>query len=215
MSNQTTVLEMARDIWDYHQMGHVLIPCKAALGLGSHDLGVPTLAAKLYHEGFFELIVFSGANSPTTRRVFPRGEAEHFAEHAAELGVPASRILKESAATNTSENFSLSRPLLEERGISDGPLLILCKPYMQRRAYATCQKVWPEVQPICASEDLSLEDYIEQIGDDKLVIDMLVGDLQRVDVYGKKGFAIEQYIPPRVSEAYDKLVQLGYTSRLL
>ncbi|WP_232836811.1 hypothetical protein [Lentzea terrae] len=55
---------------------------------------------------------------------------------------------------------------------------------------------------MCASEPLKLDDYVRSIGDEKLVIDMLVGDLQRVVEYPKLGFAVEQgrarrrYSPP-------------------
>jgi hypothetical protein len=58
-------------------MGHEVRPCSAAIGLGSHDLGVATTAADLYRAGFFPVLVFSGGNSPTTRARFPRGEAVH------------------------------------------------------------------------------------------------------------------------------------------
>jgi hypothetical protein len=64
----------AKLIWDYHQ----LRPCSAGIGLGSHDLGVATLAADLYHAGLFPVLVFSGGNSPTAAARFPRGEAVHY-----------------------------------------------------------------------------------------------------------------------------------------
>jgi hypothetical protein len=64
----------ARAIWDYHQMHHPARPCSAGIGLGSHDLGVATLAADLYHAGLFPVLVFTGANSPTTATQFPRGK---------------------------------------------------------------------------------------------------------------------------------------------
>lgn len=56
----------AATIWDFHQMHHQRRPCEAAIGLGSHDLGVAAFAAKLYHAGMLPVVVFSGANSPTT-----------------------------------------------------------------------------------------------------------------------------------------------------
>jgi hypothetical protein len=53
--------------------------------------------------------------------------------------------------------------------------MLISKPYMQRRAYATIPKAWPEVEPVCAAEDISFDEYLKSIGDDKLVIDVLVG----------------------------------------
>jgi len=205
----------AQAIWDYHQMHHPARPCSAGIGLGSHDLGVATLAADLYHAGLFPVLVFTGANSPTTAARFPRGEAVHFAEHATALGVPASDIIIEPEAANTGQNIEFSRRALTAAGIEVTSVMLISKPYMERRAYATARKTWPEVDAVCASENLSLDDYVKTIGDDKLVIDMLVGDLQRIIEYPALGFAVPQDVPPQVMAAYERLTARGYDSRLL
>jgi len=205
----------AESIWNYHQMGHDIRACDAAIGLGSHDLGVAAFAAELYHEGMFPTIVFSGATSPTTAARFPRGEAVHYREHALQLGVPDSAILVEPHAGNTGENITLSRTILTNHDIHPRTLLLISKPYMQRRAFATCRKLWPDVTVTCASEPMKFGDYIQSIGDTKLVIDMLVGDLQRIIEYPKMGFAVPQEVPAEVTAAYQRLLTAGFTSRLL
>jgi hypothetical protein len=93
--------------------------------------------------------------------------------------------------------------------------MMISKPYMQRRAYATIRTAWPEVEPVCSSEDISFEEYLKSIGDDKLVIDMLVGDLQRVIEYPARGFAIAQDVPADVTDAYQRLIAAGYDTRLM
>jgi uncharacterized SAM-binding protein YcdF (DUF218 family) len=205
----------AKVIWGYHQMRHDVHPCSAAIGLGSHDLGVATFAAELYHGGLFPVVVFSGATSPTTAARFPRGEAVHYREHAVSLGVPDSAILVEPQAGNTGQNIDFSRTLLQAAGVPVESLLLISKPYMERRAYATCRKIWPEIAITCASEPLDFDDYVKSIGDERLVIDMLVGDLQRIIEYPKLGFAIEQDVPGQVQAAYDRLLRAGFDSRLL
>jgi uncharacterized SAM-binding protein YcdF (DUF218 family) len=205
----------AQAIWDYHQMGHELLPCSAAIGLGSHDLGVASFAAELYHDGMFPVVVFSGATSKTTAARFPRGEAVHYREHALSLGVPDNAILVEPNAGNTGQNIVFSRDIFAQAGIAVTTLLLISKPYMERRAYATCRKVWPEVDVVCASEPLKFDDYVQSIGNEKLVIDMLVGDLQRVIEYPKQGFAITQDVPETILAAYDRLIRAGFDSRLL
>ncbi|MBJ7905959.1 YdcF family protein [Streptomyces sp. DSM 110735] len=202
-------------IWDYHQMHHALRPVDVAIGLGSHDLGVATHSAELYHAGLFPTLVFTGGNSPTTAQVFPRGEAVHFREHAITLGVPTEAILLEPNAANTGQNITLSRDILTTAGITPTTILLVSKPYMERRSYATARKLWPDVQILCASEPLELDDYVKSIGNEKLVLDMLVGDLQRVIEYPKRGFAIEQEVPEDVHGAYESLIRDGFTSRLI
>ncbi|WP_083960410.1 YdcF family protein [Streptoalloteichus hindustanus] len=196
-------------------MHHEPRPCDIGVGLGSHDLGVAIHAADLFHCGLFPRIVFTGANAPTTVERFPRGEAVHYREHALELGVPDGAILVEPNARNTGENIEFTRKLLADDGIEVRSLILISRPYQQRRAYATCKKLWPEVEVICSSRPLPLADYIRSIGDTKRVVDMLVGDTQRITVYAERGFAIHQDVPDNVHAAYERLVAAGYTSRLI
>lgn len=209
------LVEDVRTVWDYHDMHHELRPTDVGIGLGSHDLGVATHTAKLYGQGLFPRIVFTGANAPTTVARFPRGEAVHYREHAQSLGVPDDAILVEPKATNTGQNITYSRAVLESAGVTPHAVTLISRPYQQRRAYATCRKAWPEVEVICASQRLPLDEYVAGIGDADRVINMLVGDTQRITVHAEHGFAIAQEIPDHVTAAYQRLVAAGYTSRLL
>lgn len=202
-------------LWAYHDMGHQPRRCDVGIGLGSHDLGVAIHTAQLYQQGLFVRIVFTGANAPTTIERFPRGEAVHYREHAIELGVPADAILIETEATNTSQNLTNTRDVLADAGIHPASIMLISRPYQQRRAYATCRKVWPEVEVICSSRPLPLDKYIGSIGDVDRVINMLVGDTQRITEYARLGFAIEQEVPVPVHAAYQRLVDAGFTSRLI
>ncbi|MEV8291829.1 YdcF family protein [Streptomyces sp. A144] len=205
----------ARRVWDYHQMGHTLRPCSVAIGLGSHDLGVADTAVSLYKRGMAPLLLFTGATSPTTRERMPRGEAIHYKERALELGVPSTAILVEPRARNTGENIRFSRELLEKEGAEVASMLLISKPYEERRAYATARKLWPAVDVVSASAPMTLDEYVDSIGDARLVIDMLVGALQRLMIYPEQGFMISQPVPSDVLDAYERLRQAGFTSRLL
>ena len=202
-------------IWEYHRMHHQVRACDVAVALGCNDIGVAEYAAELYRDGLFTALVFTGGNSPSTAELFPRGEAVHFRERALELGVPDSVILIEPEASNTGQNISLSRRLLAENGLTPDSVLVICMPYMERRAFATTRKLWDEVEVVCASAPVSLGDYVKGQGDTGAVIDMMVGDLQRVMEYPKLGFAIEQEVPREVREAYEFLVASGFDSRLI
>ncbi|MGH3451240.1 MAG: YdcF family protein [Haloechinothrix sp.] len=171
--------------------------------------------AELYHLGLFPLILFTGANAPSTVGRFPRGEAAHYRDHAVALGVPVEAILVEPYARNTGQNIEFTRKLLADEGVEVGSVLLISRPYQQRRSYATCRKVWTGVDVICGSRPLLLDEYLATIGDANFVVDMLVGDTQRVIEYPKHGFAIEQEAPDAVLAAYHRLIEAGHTSRLL
>ncbi len=200
-------------LWEYHRLGHELQECDAAIGLGSHDLGVATYTAELYHRGLFPVVVFTGGSSRTTRDRFPRGEAVHYREHALKLAVPDTAILVDPDATNTGANITNSRALLEAAGYQPGAILLISKPYAERRSYATARKLWPEVDVICASMPIEFDQYVQTIGDERLVVDMMTGDMQRIIEYPARGFTIPQEIPYEVAAASKRLRGAGFVSR--
>ncbi|OEU95475.1 YdcF family protein [Streptomyces oceani] len=205
----------ARQLWDYHRMHHELRPCSVAVGLGSHDLGVADTAVDLYERGMAPLIVFTGATSRTTEARMPRGEAVHYRERALERGVPSSVVLAEPNARNTGENIRFTREVLDQAGVEVSSVLLISKPYEERRAYATARKLWPEVEIVSASTPMEFQEYVDSIGDTRMVIDMLVGALQRLVIYPDQGFMIRQKVPDDVLAAYERLCSAGFTSRLL
>ncbi len=203
----------AEVLWHYHHLRHEPRRTDVGIGLGSHDLGVAGYVAELYHAGRFPLVVFTGANAPTTVGMFPRGEAVHFGEHARALGVPATAIRLETRATNTGENITFTRDLLRDHDIRE--VTLVSRPYQQRRAYATCRKLWPEVDVVCAAKPQTLDEYLHTIADDDRVINMLVGDTQRITAYAERGFAIPQPLPATVRAALQRLIDAGFTKRLV
>lgn len=209
------VMQDAQILWDFHQMPDEGRATDIGIGLGSHDIGVAEHAADLHQKGRFPVVVFTGANSPTTVERFPWGEAVHFTDRAQELGVPLQAIIVEPRATNTSENFRFTRDLLAARDMEVSSATIISKPYQQRRAWATARKVWPSLDLVCSARWLGLEEYIESIADPDRVLNMLVGDTQRLWVYAEAGFAVPVQVPVVVRAAYDRLVDAGLTRRLV
>ena len=208
-------LRDAQTVWDFHLLDHPRTPSDVAIVLGSCDPGVAPYAAQLYHDGLFPLIVFSGATSGSTVAIFPEGEAVAFRAMAAKTGVPDQAMLIEPNATNSGANIQLSRQVLADAGIHPTSVTLVSMPYMERRAFATCRRQWPEVQVACASQPIAFIDYLASFDDPKLVIDYMVGDLQRVIEYPKHGFAIEQDVPEEVHAALKRLIVAGYDSALL
>ncbi|MGQ4516611.1 ElyC/SanA/YdcF family protein [Streptomyces sp. DW26H14] len=205
----------ARTLWDYNLLHQQPRPVSAAIALGGCDIGVSTAVADLYRAGFFPTVVFTGAITQATLGRFPRGEAVHFSEKAIGLGVPEDVVLIEPRATNTGQNITYARTVLADAGHQVDSVLLICMPYMQRRAYATCRKQWPDVHVLCASEAVTFDEYAKAQDDEGEFIAMMVGDTQRVMEYPRRGFAIEQEIPEHVRDAFERLSQRGYDAWLL
>ena len=210
---------LAEKIWNYHRLNHELAPADAILVLCSHDERVAERGAQLFLEGFAPLLIFSGGRGAITSRLWDEPEAERFARIAINLGVPAERIVIESNSTNTGENVRFTRKLLAEKGIDPRSFIVVQKPYMERRSYATFLQYWPEKQVIVTSPQASFDDYIAQYTHSSLsaddVVAIMLGDLQRIRFYPKLGYQIAQEIPEDVWNAYELLVQAGYDKYLI
>ncbi|MDX2032382.1 MAG: YdcF family protein [Blastocatellia bacterium] len=207
--------ELARRIWEYHQLHHELERADLILALGSNDLRVAGHAADLYLAGWAPWVMMSGNAGVLTRERFRKPEAEMFAEVARGRGVPESAILIEAESTNTGENVAFSRRALAERGMDPARILLVQKPYMERRAYATFMKVWPGKRVIVSSPPIAFADYPTPELPRDLVINIMVGDLQRIRLYPARGFQIEQEMPGEVWEAGQELIARGYDRHLV
>lgn len=213
------VLVLAKKIWDYHRLRHPLVRADVILVLCSHDTAVAARGAELWLEEWAPLLMFSGGRGAITKRLWSEPEADRFADIAASMGVPADRILVENRSTNTGENVSLSRALLEEMGLDPARFILVQKPYMERRSYATFEKVWPGKHVVVTSPQASFDEYLARYSNSALsadeVISIMAGDLQRIRLYPRMGFQIEQEIPDEVWDAFEELVSLGYDQHLV
>jgi len=213
------ILNLAEKIWSYHRLDHQVEKADAILVLCSHDLRVAERGAELFLEGWAPLLVFSGGLGSITRRLWTDSEADQFARRARELGVPEESILIENQSTNTGENIRFTRQLLTDHGINPEKLILVQKPYMERRSFATFQKLWPEMDVVVTSPQVSFTTYLNDYAAKELsaheVISIMVGDLQRIKLYPAKGFQIHQPIPQDVWSAYEELVSAGYSYHLV
>jgi len=200
-------------------MNHSLAKADGILVLCSYDLVVAERGAQLFLEGWAPLLIFSGGLGTITSRFWTEPEADRFAEIAVGMGVPREKIIIENKSTNTGENIKFTKQLLAARRITARTLILVQKPYMERRAYATCKQLWPEVEIVATSPRKSFDEYLDQHSSRELtsddIISIMVGDLQRIRLYPAKGYQIEQEIPDEVWAAYEELVSAGYDKHLI
>ncbi len=211
--------ELAQIIWDYMRFEQPLEKADVIFGFGSADNRTAQWCAKLWQDGWAPKIIFSGSRGALTRDSYTENEADVYKEVATENGVDPQAILVENQATNTGENVTLAAHLLKQCGIDTKTIILVGKPYMLRRHYATFLKQWPDKQVskiICSAIDVSMDDYTSNSYISlEYMTNIMVGDLQRIKEYAKLGFQIEQEIPDDVWAAYEELVRRGYTKHLL
>lgn len=209
------IMQLARRLWDYHHMQHQLSKVDCILALGSHDLRVADRAAELYLEGWAPLVIMSGGLGNFTQGIWTETEADQFAAIAIKKGVPAEAILVENKSSNTGENILFTQRLLKQKGLDPRSFIVVQKPYMERRSFATFKKHWPDKDLRVTSPQVTFESYANDDIPMERVINIMAGDLQRIKLYPAKGFQIQQEIPGEVWDAYERLVELGFDKHLV
>ncbi|MEF1283994.1 YdcF family protein [Vibrio sp. M250220] len=202
--SQLKLYQQIEHLWQYMQLSDTLQRSDCIFVLGSNDIRVAEYAAHLYLAGWASKIIFSGGTGRLTEGVFTSSEAQTFADYAKDLGVPAADIIVEDKATNTGENVRFTYQLLQNLGLNFKSFILVQKPYMERRTYATFVKQWPaSCQHICVtSSKTTFCDYFNEDIDLTTTVTAMLGDFERIKDYPKLGFQIEQSIPTSVESAY-------------
>lgn len=122
----------------------------------------------------------------------------------------------ERRSANTGENALFRYELVKSMKIDARSILLITKPYMERRALATFEAQWSNKSAGIAvsSRGGSINKYCVggQIYDD--VVNIMVGDFQRLVEYPKLGFQSAQPIAAKQHDALKRLVAAGYTKHL-
>lgn len=205
----------AKIIWDYMLMHQELEKADVIVALGSNDIRVADTAYQVYKQGFAPVIFCTGGVAHVgdiNATGWDKAEAEVYKERLVSLGVPDTNIITENEAKNTGDNASLLRKYIQDNNLPWKSFIIVCKPFMERRAYATFKKQYPEAEIKVTSQNISYEDFMNTANVSKDVfINVMVGDLERIKEYPKLGFQIEQDIPEDVWQALEELTKLGFT----
>jgi uncharacterized SAM-binding protein YcdF (DUF218 family) len=205
------ILDDIRTLWDFHVIDDGPVKADMLLVLGSHDMRVADRAAELYViEHAAPLVVATGGAGKVTSAEWARSEGEIYADKMETNGVPRGAILIESEAANTGDNFEFSKKLLaaSRRDVTSG--IVVSKPYMARRSLAVGLKKWPEIKWYVRPPRIPLFEYPNDEVPLERMINLMVGDLQRLKVYAEKGFQVPVEIPEQVWKAYERLADAGF-----
>ena len=151
-------MRVVQDISDYifvedqpEKVDAILIPGGAYPELAE-------LAARLFKEGYSDLVIPSGAYAITegkfagvkSKQDIYTGEYETECDFYCDVlnknGVPASHIIREDKSQFTAQNAWFTRDLLQERGIELKKAIICCKAFHARRCLMYYQFTFPDTE---------------------------------------------------------------------
>lgn len=204
----------ARLLWDYLVLGMPVEKADGIVIFCSNDLRVAEYAASLYHDGYASWICPTGGVGRLTYDLFHKPEALAFAEILVQKGVPEEVIYPETRATNSAENTFFSRNLIEKENLFHTSLIVLQKPYMERRTLATLTKYWTGQQCFVSSPPIAFEDYPFPGFTMTDLIHVLAGEFQRMILYAERGWHSHHPMTQDIQAAYLRLVSAGYTDQL-
>lgn len=211
MRSREEILNDAKKLYEFlSETEDVAVQADIILVAGSHDLRVPEHAARLFLKGVAPTVICSGGFGKITDGLWSVPEGDVFAARCIACGVPEDHILVEREAKNTGDNFTLSRKLCSHIGLHPQTGVIVCKPYMAKRAWATGSKQWQEVQWQVRVPKIPFEAYWADEESMEREINLMTGDLQRLTVYAEKGFQVPVDVPEPIWAAYERLVKDGY-----
>lgn len=216
MDTLTSAHPFINTLWAYNQLRQPPRSADLLLVMGTNDIRVADYAAELAHKYEYQYIVCSGGVAHLNsllKTEFGDTEANVFAARMMAAGIPDVRIIREQRATNTGQNVTCTRALLAERGVNILTGQLVHQTCMERRALATAQKQWPDVDWSVASTGASFDDFIVGVDVDNLV-NILVGDTVRMITYAAAGFQTPQPMPDDVRTAVWALIDMGFSRHL-
>lgn len=217
----TMIDDAVATLWDYMQLGQTREMVDAMVVLGSRDDRVAVYAAGLLGRGIAPRCLVSGgvaqANDLLATSWPENTEAEHFVNVMKATGISTGKVLTEDRSTNTGENARYSYEVLKAAEIPVGSLLIVTKPYMERRALATFEAQWPNkaTKLHVTSQGGSIGQYCNEQQSYEDVVNIMVGDFQRIMEYPKLGYQSKQPVTKQLLSAFEVLKHAGFTKHLL
>lgn len=194
--------------------------CDLIIGCGCANLEIPIKCADLLKKGYASKILFVGGLGKITKGKFNKTEAQIYKEITIENGVNEQDIIIENQSTNTGDNFRFGLKILNDNNIKCDKILIVHKPFYERRTLSTAKAILKNKQLIITSFDYTIDEYITYLDNqsyEKIYneISVIVGDIQRLIIYPQFGWQIENEIPKEVIKSYYYLKEIGFSKFVL
>ena len=208
-------INSAKNIWDFLKINQDLTKSDLILVLGNSDIRTVDKAVELYKKNYANKIIITGGLGRISSNLFDKPEAVVFKNIAVQKGVKDLDIEIESNSTNTFDNFRFTKKMIDESKVSVKSIIIVTKPYMEKRAYLMAKEIFHNTNLTVTSPDIEFSNYPNQILTKEFVINMLVGEIQRMIIYASHSEIEKVNMPKDILQNYNYLIEKGYTKQLL
>jgi len=150
--------------------------------LGGSSLAPVERAIELYKAGYAPKIAFISVGGKFGgEKVWGMPENVKYKEILVAAGIPEEAIITEGLTSNTLAEAKQAIPFIEKHGINPHSLILVSRPFHQRRAFATFSEQHPDIKYINCPGDEPLD------LDDPETHERLVQEAERLLDYSAKG----------------------------
>jgi uncharacterized SAM-binding protein YcdF (DUF218 family) len=177
--------------------------------LGNKSDALPGEAAKLFKKGLAPLIVLSGGRGRITKND-PYTEVERYMRVLRQENIPNAAIIGEDRSTNTGENITFSKSLLKSKGLTFTSGIAVTTAMLSMRHRAILKKQWSEIKWYIRTPEPMPFDTRMAMENPEEFLNLMVGEVTRLQHYPAKGFMEAVSIPHAITESVKVLVRSGY-----
>ncbi len=210
-----TIINSATNLWSFLKLDQHVYKSDLILVLGNSDIRTMDRAVELYKANLGKNIIITGGLGRISSNLFNKPESIVFRNLALKGGVDKSDILVESDSTNTFDNFRFTKKLIEEKNLNVNSIILVTKPYMEKRAYLMAKTLLDVDNLAVTSPNLNYKNYPNEVFSKEFVINMLVGEVQRLILYSSRKEIEQTDIPTEVLKSYKFLLMQGFDKQLI
>lgn len=196
-------------------------PYDAVIGFGMFDLSLPRFCGDLYARGHARRIIFTGGIGAGTGDL-GGPEADVWRQTLAEShpAIHDDDVIVENRSTNTGENVTFTADLLRREhpalafGAGIRRVIVVASPARLRRVWLTLRRHEPDLHITRQLPDVSLEaDAARHAAQGIAYRRHLRGELDRIVEYARRGWIVDEPLPPHIAEARQRFGAADVTQR--
>ena len=214
MTVNDQIIEAAKIIWQWLPISDPVEQSDMIFILGNSSDQLPHEAAILYKRHLAPLLVISGGRGRISKNDTER-EAYRYTKSLILEDIPSNRIISEDKASNTGENITFAKKLLEDKKLEVRKAIAVTTPVLSRRHKLTLVKLWPSINWTLHTPAVPRFEQLLSSANADVFINLLVGEIDRLQSYPTRGFMDTVSIPRKVAESNDLLKNSGYVDQLV
>jgi len=208
---ETRLIDAAQVIDNFLRLNQTPQPSDVIIALGNNDDRTAHYAGRLYLDQFAPLLLLTGNVGERTRnKNIPEAQRYLNIIQRDFPDIDPTKIILEDQARNTGDNIHFSCQKLHDLGIYPRTVLVVTKPFAQRRTYESFKHQWSDLdRVIVTSPGYPFEQYfLDPEVNTRYLANQLSQEIFKLHDYPGKNFISRQSVPPEVDQAYREICHL-------